>query len=389
MKILSITAQKPNSTGSGTYLTEIVRSLDVQGHQQAVIAGVYLSDLDSISFPSGVDFYPVFFDEHYPIYGMSDVMPYPSSLYSSMTEADVEAFEARFAPVLKQAVEALDPDIIYCHHLFLLTAIVRRLFPDRLVYGQCHGTDLRQFINCKQLQTLVKPEIMRLDKICCLHHEQYEQIKSQFDIPADKIAIVGCGYNQDLFYPDNRQYSKQGTAEILYAGKLCRAKGVNELLHAVETLPGDYTLTLAGGCQDETTRSIYETIKSDRVTWVGALPQAELAELFRQKDIFVLPSYFEGLCLAVIEALASGMIVICTDLPMREWVDANIPDNSIIYVDMPEMATLDKPVEGGELVLENNLKAAITESMSRLSSERKQPDMSKATWQAVSNLIIG
>ena len=41
MKILSITAQKPNSTGSGVYLTEVVRQFAKEGHEQAVVAGVY------------------------------------------------------------------------------------------------------------------------------------------------------------------------------------------------------------------------------------------------------------------------------------------------------------------------------------------------------------
>ena len=39
MKILSITAQKPHSTGSGVYLTELVNAFDRLGHSQAVIAG--------------------------------------------------------------------------------------------------------------------------------------------------------------------------------------------------------------------------------------------------------------------------------------------------------------------------------------------------------------
>ena len=40
MKILSITAQKPHSTGSGVYLTELVNAFDRLGHSQAVSAGI-------------------------------------------------------------------------------------------------------------------------------------------------------------------------------------------------------------------------------------------------------------------------------------------------------------------------------------------------------------
>lgn len=44
MRILSITAQKPNSTGSGVFLTELVKELAAKGHEQAVVAGVYKED---------------------------------------------------------------------------------------------------------------------------------------------------------------------------------------------------------------------------------------------------------------------------------------------------------------------------------------------------------
>ena len=44
MRILSILAQKPSSTGSGVYLMELVRQFSLQGQEQAVIAGVYEED---------------------------------------------------------------------------------------------------------------------------------------------------------------------------------------------------------------------------------------------------------------------------------------------------------------------------------------------------------
>ena len=59
MRILSITAQKPSSTGSGVYLTELVREFARKGHSQAVVAGVYRED--QISLPAEVGFYPVYF----------------------------------------------------------------------------------------------------------------------------------------------------------------------------------------------------------------------------------------------------------------------------------------------------------------------------------------
>ena len=58
MRILSVTAQKPDSTGSGVYLTEVVREMGSEGHVQAVLAGVYRED--EVCLPGGVDFFPVY-----------------------------------------------------------------------------------------------------------------------------------------------------------------------------------------------------------------------------------------------------------------------------------------------------------------------------------------
>ena len=52
MKILSVTAQKPDSTGSGIYLTELVRGFKKKGITQSVIAGV--TKADQVCLPEGV-----------------------------------------------------------------------------------------------------------------------------------------------------------------------------------------------------------------------------------------------------------------------------------------------------------------------------------------------
>ena len=163
MRILSITAQKPSSTGSGVYLTELVKEFARKGHSQAVVAGVYRED--QISLPAEVGFYPVYFQTEalpYPIAGMSDEMPYPSTRYCDMTEEMTEAFGKAFLEKVTEAVEALDPDLILCHHLYLLTALVREHFPDRRIYGFCHNTDIRQMEKTNLKRAYIAGQIRKL-----------------------------------------------------------------------------------------------------------------------------------------------------------------------------------------------------------------------------------
>ena len=145
MRVLSVTAQKPCSTGSGVYLTEVVRSLAKMGVSQAVVAGVTRED--RVDMPEGVTVYPVYFSSEklpYPVVGMSDEMPYTSTRYRDMTEEMAGQFKAAFLEVLDEAIEKENPDIILCHHLYYLTALIRAHYPAKKVYGFCHNTDLRQ-----------------------------------------------------------------------------------------------------------------------------------------------------------------------------------------------------------------------------------------------------
>ena len=106
MRVLSVTAQKPCSTGSGVYLTEVVRSLAKMGVSQAVVAGVTRED--RVDMPEGVTVYPVYFSSEklpYPVVGMSDEMPYTSTRYRDMTEEMAGQFKAAFLEVLDAAIE--------------------------------------------------------------------------------------------------------------------------------------------------------------------------------------------------------------------------------------------------------------------------------------------
>lgn len=73
MRILNVSAQKPDSTGSGVYLAEMVRCQRAAGHEVAVIAGI--APDDAPVFPDGVLFRPVLFDTDalpFHVAGMSD-----------------------------------------------------------------------------------------------------------------------------------------------------------------------------------------------------------------------------------------------------------------------------------------------------------------------------
>lgn len=418
MRILSITAQKPHSTGSGTYLTELVRSFARKGCSQAVACGIFRDD--KTEFPEGVKCYPVYFksrDENdgpingsdydipFPVVGMSDIMPYESTLYRDLTPEMISIIEDAFVREISRAIDDLDPDLIICHHLFLLTAIVRKHFPDRKIAGISHGSDLRQAANCDELKEFAKPWISRLDVILALNESQKERITDIYGVSEDKIKIIGTGYNGLLFNAAGRnprsvieEIAAPADVPVLicYAGKMSCAKGISELLDALNTINADpdvpsIEVTLAGGCQEPSVREELNKLP-DNISWPGQISQAQLADIFRYSDIFVLPSYYEGLPLVLIEAMASGMIPVCTDLPgVRPWIEANIPDHNVVFIPMPEMETIDSPTEEGRKEFTANLVSTLTDLTKKIKSGElpgKLPDTHGITWDSVASKVL-
>jgi len=396
MRILSISAQKPDSTGSGVYLTELVREFAAMGHTQAVIAGVYASD--SPILPRGTEFFPVCFNTKqlpFPIAGMSDEMPYESTVYSTMTPQMKDSFLAAFEYALDKAVNSFCPDVILCHHLYLLTAFVRKKYPHKQVWGICHGTDLRQMEKNPLWRQEIKEQIPLLNKIFCLHEEQKQAIIKCYGADKKIITVVGNGYNSHIFCKKCGCDTACGQNKIrlIFAGKISEKKGVFSLLNCLPLLGWDkdrFSLRLAGGWGSEEQKQQVETIIAQSgydISLLGNLTQQELAEEFRKSDIFILPSFYDGLPLVLAESMACGSKVICTDLPgIKTRFDKDAPGHGICFVQPPEMLNADEPIKESLPAFEQRLAKAIVNTAA---CPCGKADLSALSWRAVCEKMLG
>lgn len=410
MKLLSITAQKPHSTGSGVYLTELVRGFSALGHEEAVVAGIVSEDKSSISFPEAVAFYPVYFKSNslpFPITGMSDEMPYESTRYRDLTKEMLEQFEQAFSDVILKAVSDFQPDLILCHHLYLLTAIVQRLLPDRRIAAICHGSDLRQFRQNPLQKEEIRTAIQKLPAVFALHKEQREEILELFGCDPKRVFVLGTGYNAHIFHMDpktqssfwetsSREQGSRSPVRLLFAGKLSEKKGVMSLLRSMTALAGpreeaskDFSLCLAGGHGNQAEYGqILSLMEASPVPvcLAGRLSQTELAACMNASDLFILPSFYEGLPLVLMEALACGMRVICTDLPgIRPWMDQSLPGHGIRFVAPPDLVHTDHAVEASLPAFEQRLACAIRSEAQLCRMEQEHKNQKESRMKRLSN----
>jgi glycosyltransferase involved in cell wall biosynthesis len=368
MRILHALAQRPGKTGSGFFLQELFVAGDKKGYEQAVLAGVTLSEKEmNVENLKEENFFPIYFQSEelpFPVVGMSDVMPYDSTKYSDITEEMYVSYKKAFASKIKEAVETFKPDVVISNHLWLMSSFIKELYPDLRVLCLCHGTDLRQSELSPNLFNIVKKNITKCDYAFALNDVQRETIISKYGFKKSQVIVSGTGYDPSTFF--QTQKPKASQVKILYVGKISKAKGVQHLLKAFEALEyekEDISLTLIGGGVGEESDELQKIIKNmnSNVNALGFVEQTELLQNFYDSHIFILPSFFEGLPLVIIQALACGARVISTKLPgLSEFLGKEFEElNAISYVALPHMHTIDTPKDYAVKGFEEDIKLAL------------------------------
>jgi glycosyltransferase involved in cell wall biosynthesis len=338
LKILHLLSQKPGFTGSGYYLRALLKEAQRVEHQTGAVVGLGPGDefeLDPV--------FPVRFETEtlpFPVVGMSDVMPYRSAVWSGMTSRQLQAYRAAFERVIREAVEEFQPDLLHCHHLWVMTALVRDLYPHTRIVASCHGTGLRQQERLPELAREIAGLLDQVDHIYFLTETQ-----RQPTLGRDR-SVVGAGFDPDIFHSSGRV--KNRLPRLIYAGKLSYSKGCRELLEAVRSELGHgYGLSMAGAGHGPEAEEIGNMGRELGVEFLGNLSQEELAHQMRQSDVFVLPSYYEGYALVLTEALACGCRIVVNRLPgLEDSLQPELIDSGWVkLVEMPRLVKADCPVE--------------------------------------------
>ncbi len=393
MKILHILSQRPDSTGSGYYIQNMIRLAARAGHQNHLIAGVPAREKPVPDFIDNGSYDFVTFgggDLDFTIPGMSDVMPYSSSMYSDLSEDQLDAYERAFETKIREVAKRFQPDIIHSHHLWIVTAVTRRTLPEIPLVTSCHSTALRQFVKCTHLRERVLASCRGVDRVLSLSRAQALTINELYGIEKDRIEVVGGGYNDHLFAWRNK--TAPPPVHLLYAGKLSYAKGVDWLLRCclqLKHLPLHLHLAGSGtGSEEETCLKLAAELGA-AVTVHGRISQQELSRLMGICHIFVLPSFFEGLPLVLLEALASGCRIVTTDLPgCRELLEKGSSD-LVEFIRLPELEKVDQPRSKDWGRLEADLSFAIErmvkQAMQSPAPQSKEVEKLTAThsWDAV------
>ncbi len=321
-RVLHVLSQRPSLTGSGVTLDALARRA-AEDWEQAAVIGVPAGDpipavgelaadrIHTLRFGAGGDL-------EFPVPGMSDVMPYRSTVFSSMDDDQLGRYRAAWRTRLDEVITSFRPHLIHANHVWLVASMLKDVAPGVLVVNHSHATGLRQRELCPHLAGEVAAGCRRNDAFAVIHGGIGDQLRAALAVSEDRIHVVGPGYRDELFHARGR--GVPGGQRLLYIGKYSEAKGLPWLLDAVEALrTGHPGLELhvaggGGGPEADELRARMESL-APSVVLHGMVEQPELADLMRTCHVCVLPSFYEGVPLVLAEAMACGCRVVSTALP--------------------------------------------------------------------------
>jgi alpha-1,3-rhamnosyl/mannosyltransferase len=316
--ILSVDSVKFPLTGIGRYTYELARQLQVNAEVELMLfwhekfipdLPVHVVDIGGKQNPAGV--------KHW-LYGQLRKSPLAVDAYRVYM-----AFRsARSHSVLQQHRDAIfhgpnfylprfeGPSIATFHDLSVFT------------FAQYHPPERVRFMRPQLEHTLECASMLITDSDYTRH-----EIASYFGYPIEKIRAVPLACSAE-FHPRNaletspvlQRHGLTYGSYTLYTGTVEPRKNIDALLDAYAALPEamrrQWPLVIAGyrGWQSE---KLHERIKAAVAAgwayYLGYVSNDDLPYLYAGARLFVFPSHYEGFGLPVLEAMASGVPVVCSN----------------------------------------------------------------------------
>lgn len=186
--------------------------------------------------------------------------------------------------------------------------------------------------SASRLTRQTREAVRRAEMILCISESTKLDIMETYHIEEKNIIVANPGIDE-TFSPHGDKYNSK-TPYLLHVGSLKPSKNIPRLIQAfsqfLHTSKKEYLLLLIGGdywLDPQILPTITACGLEDKVRLLGHVPDSVLKEYYRGAAAFTTLTLTEGFCLPVIEAMASGIPVIGSDIPaLREIV----PDQTLL-----------------------------------------------------------
>jgi glycosyltransferase involved in cell wall biosynthesis len=234
-----------------------------------------------------------------PFFRELSVFPFLASKYLPGIEQkfDIIHFTSTATPVW---YNPQTPTVVSVHYLISRQCkLLRKYLP--LKYKALFNPLL-----IKMFEVYEQRAFSRVSRITVCKESFKNYLITEYHIPREKITTIKYGVDVRLFQP-KRDWSKN-ERKVLYIGRGSVAKGFDTLVEAADKINGEIVAVasrIPRFCRKMIQKKKNMTIKSN-------LSEFALLSLYRSSSVFVMPSLSEGSPLVTLEAMASGLPVVCT-----------------------------------------------------------------------------
>jgi len=292
----------PTHGGSGVVATELGKFLASEGDEVAFIS--YAAPLRLKELPPRVSFHEVEIEQ----YPLLQHFPYTLALASKMAEV----------------AQMKELDILHAHYAIPFGAaalLAKQIVADRdlKVVLTLHGTDITLVGNNASFRPVTTLTIQRADAVTVVSHFLKEETLRQFPIDRDLDVIYNFidpdrhGQEPCHCIPACSRLARKTLMHISNFRPVKRIRDVVSIFAEVASTVDSRLILVGDGPDAPVARELAKQLGVlDRITFVGVVDR--VAPLLAAADLFLLPSSTESFGLVALEAMASGVPVIASDV---------------------------------------------------------------------------
>ena len=290
-------------------------------------------------------------------------------LYSSSHPKFLGIFQFYFWVILRILKDKITSDIIHIHgdwSSFIFAPLIKKIVNARNVYFTMHSSITTSFTHRRLLPIFLKFS----DKTFTTSYDGYKIIEQ---------------YNQAIFQPsgvdevffDHSRVSFNKISNIICVAQFRPIKNISLVLLIAKKMPNIRFTIVGDGIEKDRLMKQMKDLKLENVVFTGKLTKKEIATLLSSHDLFLLTSLDEGTPTAIMEAMASGLPIVCSN---AGGVESIIKDKKNGYVIKNDYNDIDAYVEA-------ILKISSNESQLREISKNNIEKAQEFHWSIVANNI--
>lgn len=274
-------------------------------------------------------------------------------------------------------------DIIHIHMASHNSFYRKKVFIDcakkrgKKIIIHIHGGGFEKFYNKEvsdNQRSVIKKTINKADALVVLT-ENWRLFFANI-IPNDRIFVISNSVKIPQYTVKN--YSVRN---IVYLGKMREKKGTYDLIRSMRRVVGvmsDAKLFLAGDGEVVECKELVRKLDlCESIHFEGWISGSQKSDLLINCVVFAFPSYFEGMPMALLEAMSYGLVVVASNIDgIKEFIDDGVDGFLIEPGDEAEIAnTIIKAFSGNLNAIGNNARKKIIENFNLDNSINKIKDL--------------